>query len=200
MPSRSLLALLSAGLVFLTMSGEVLSETPGLRVTGIRAYADGNMHVFFDNDVSDACGSRVRVGGDGKEDILALAHAAMNPSMKVTVEAESEPTGPGRFCNVIYIRLNRPGEWPGFVVTGIRAYADGNMHVFFNNNVSDACGSRVRVGGNGKGDIFALAFSSMMAKMPVIVAAESEPTGPGRFCNIIYIRLNEYRREPEYIE
>src|SRR5687767_4717144 len=38
-------------------------------ITGLRAYADGGMHLFFRTALTPACGGVIRVSGEGQESV-----------------------------------------------------------------------------------------------------------------------------------
>lgn len=95
-----------------TSSVLVFPSTPpqqrGVDITGVRAYADGNMHLFFRTALSEACGGVIRVSSNdpGQESIKTLALAALMSGRAVTVDITPEKSG--NFCNLIYIRLDAP--------------------------------------------------------------------------------------------
>lgn len=82
------------------------AQVPGLDITGVRAYADGNMHLYFRTQISTACGAVVRVSGDGKETIKTVALAALMSRRALTVEVT--PQKVGNYCDLVYLRLDAP--------------------------------------------------------------------------------------------
>ena len=99
------LAVLFCGLMM--YAGPAMSDVTAeqLNVTQVRAFVDGNLHVFFSKEISPACGGRLRVpAGDGQKAVLALALSAMLAEEIVSVSAEEVPIG--NFCNLIFLRVH----------------------------------------------------------------------------------------------
>jgi len=89
----------------LAAPGHVAAEVKDRNLTGIRAYSDGNMHLYFSSEITPACGSVVRVSGPGTESIRTLALAALMSGRGLTVEVD--PAKSGNFCNLVYLRLDK---------------------------------------------------------------------------------------------
>ena len=76
----------------------------GLKITSIRAYTDGNLHIFFSKPISASCGGRLRVLPEaGQDSVRTVALSAMMSGRAVTVESASVPTN--KICNLTYIRI-----------------------------------------------------------------------------------------------
>jgi hypothetical protein len=104
--SRILAAsLCTAGMLLCTaMPAAATLRATTVKVTAIRAYADGNMHIFLSDDTLCASpGSLkiVRVGGDGADRVHATALEALVLGRMVDVEYDDQPIG--QFCNLTYI-------------------------------------------------------------------------------------------------
>jgi hypothetical protein len=80
-------------------------EVKGLNLTSIRAYTDGNMHLYFNSEISAACGKVVRAPGPNSDSLRTLALAGLMSGRAVAVDVE--PQKSGNFCNVLYIRLDK---------------------------------------------------------------------------------------------
>jgi hypothetical protein len=88
-------------------AGPAMSQVTAeqLQVIQVRAYVDGTIHVWFDKEISPACGDRLRVPpGEGRESVRALALSAMLAEKIVSVSSHDVPSG--NFCNLIYLRVH----------------------------------------------------------------------------------------------
>lgn len=97
-------------LSFFTFSGQSraqMAQANELRVTVVRAYNTGDIHIFLSPDVSEACGDRLRViVKPGQDSVRTVALAAMISEGLVDVAFEAQRTG--NFCNLISIQLRKP--------------------------------------------------------------------------------------------
>lgn len=92
-------------LSFLFTSSATKAETGGLKVTSVRTYNNGNVHIFFDGTITSACGSSARVqqgsGYEGQANVIASALTALSSGRLVSVETEAG-------------HLHQPDELNGF--------------------------------------------------------------------------------------
>lgn len=74
-------------------------------ITHVRAYGNGDIHIFFQPDVSIECGDRLRtsVGRPGQESVRALALAAIMSGRLVTVVFQAQRSG--NWCELTYVQI-----------------------------------------------------------------------------------------------
>ena len=104
--SRILAAsLCTAGMLLCTaMPAAASLRTSTAKVTAVRAFADGNMHIFLSDDTLCASPGALRVvraQGEGAGRVHATALEALVLGRTVDVQYDDQPIG--QFCNLTYL-------------------------------------------------------------------------------------------------